>query len=147
MTGDSAIFQNYSDAELVAKIKKIQKLGEFFRIHYPDWRIALISEEWEEAATVWVRQIEHMGQHKVLAKARVEVPLKTFKHFQTELSTLGSQSIGDHFLFRQIECIGSNIEVFKQNNQWLRQRSFYIEGLPLQITEWFTEEGLACLRV
>lgn len=128
------------------KLKTIQKLGEYFRKYYKDWRIVLVSPNWREEQEEFIREIYHEGGGRILAFARVEVPKSTFFHFHTELQNLGERSIGDYFLFVRDDVIRKPIQVFQTEKGELARRSqFLVEGYPLTITEYFTPEGLACI--
>ena len=123
----------------------IRKLGEFFRQHYPDWKINQLHKGWQRSAEMYLREINHEAGGQVLAFARVEVPEATFLRFQNELSDLGDRSIGDHFLFLRDDVVRDSFKVFKKESQWTRQSRYLVAGHPLIITEYLTEKGLACL--
>ncbi len=78
--------------------------------------------------------------------AKVEVPETTFYHFHNELQSLGNDSIGDKFLFKRDDVTRDPIEVFEENGRWARRSKFWVDVFPLTITEYFTDEGLACLQ-
>jgi chorismate-pyruvate lyase len=129
-----------------AKLQSIQKLGEYFRAHYPDWKIVLLSPDWREDNGLFMREIYHEGKGKILAFARVEVPEETFFRFHVELQNLGDRSIGDHFLFVKDDVVREPFDIFEtENGEWARRSRFLVEGYPLTITEYFTSEGLQCL--
>lgn len=132
--------------KIIEKLQSIQKLGEFFRNHFTDWKIVLVSPTWREEKGVFIREIYHEGAGEILVFARVEVPEATFYHFHVELQNLGERSIGDHFLFLKQDLQREPFEVFKAGKgQWARRSQFLVEGFPLNITEYFTEEGVQCL--
>ena len=126
------------------QLGKIQKLGAHFRQFYPDWRIVLLAN-WREESGQFIREICHEGGGQTLAVARVEVPEETFYHFHTELKSLGERSIGDYFLFTKQDVVREPFEIFEEEGRWARRSRFLVEGYPLTITEYFTQEGLACL--
>lgn len=130
----------------IEKLKTIYKLGEYFRRHFADWKIVLLSTNWQDESGFFIREIYHEGGGRILAYARVEVPEATFFHFHIELQNLGSGSIGDYFLFVKEDVVREEFEIFQtEKGEWARRSVFRIEGYPLTITEYFTEEGLACL--
>lgn len=94
---------------------------------------------------MFVREIVHEGGGEILVFARVEVPEETFYHFHTELKNLGERSIGDDFLFVRDDVVREPFAIFEENGRLARRSRFWVEGYPLTITEYFTEQGLACL--
>lgn len=135
--------------KIIEKLHSIQKLGEYFRGYYPDWKITLMNPQWQQQGNDLIRKIAHEGGGQILALAEVEVPQATFAHFQVELKNLGERSIGDHFLFIKKNVERSPFTIFQteftQDPQWARRSQFLVEGFPLTITEYFTAAGIQCL--
>lgn len=133
--------------QILLKLTEIQKLGAYFRAIYPDWKIILL-KDWVETDTLFQREIMHQGGGKVLVYAKVEAPRETFQHFRADLESLGERSIGDHFLFLKADVIRAPFEIIAPAGDYpiARRSRFWIEGLALRITEYFTLEGLACLQ-
>jgi hypothetical protein len=128
------------------QLSKIQKLGSFFRQHYTDWTINLLSNGWQEIAGSYIRRISHEASGHTLAYAEVRVPSETFIHFQAELKELGARSIGDDFLFLRNDAVRDGFEVFKEEGQWIRRTQFLVAGYPFLIKECLTDKGLECLQ-
>ena len=130
---------------------RLDVLDERLDVLSTDERSAFMKNSAKEA---WVRQIYHLVEGTPVIYARTVVPTPTFNRFKADFLALKSQPIGvtllydrpevtrSCFTYRQIkahEPIYQNAFLTADNLQhlWARRSLFYINELPLLISEVF----------
>jgi chorismate-pyruvate lyase len=139
---------------------EIQKLGEALRKYYPSWKISLIQESWQDGS--WIREICHDCDDGPLVYAQTVIPRETYLVHETTFQTLGTKSIGDHFLFKhrnvrrspfQCSVIDKKNKIYPIIAQHLgaeaqfykRESIFHIGDNTLSISEYFGQKALLAL--
>ncbi|MCX7123284.1 MAG: chorismate lyase [Gammaproteobacteria bacterium] len=140
----------------------IQKLGEALRATHPSWKILYIQEVWQN--DVWIREICHHADEGALIYAQTRIPKKTYLAHEAIFSTLGTHSIGDHFLFQRPDVLRSPFQctIISPENEayadiahhlgseplfYKRESLFQIGENTLSISECFGQKALKALGI
>lgn len=112
-----------------------------------------------EATEYYVREVFLLCDLKPVVFAKTIMPLDTYQYYKTRLKNLGNQFIGESLLYCTPNVIRQPFEFSKLNEMhplikqlsswipktadqelWARRSLFYINGLPMLITEVFLSE-------
>lgn len=110
----------------------------------------------QEAVPYYVREVLLLCDLKPVVFAKTIMPLDTYKYYKTQLKNLGSQFIGESLLYCTPNVTRQPFEFSQLNERhpmakqldlllpnathselWARRSLFYINALPMLITEAF----------
>lgn len=116
-----------------------------------EWRLQVLSQQWDDQGETWQRSVLHLvdGQPKVFAT--VSMPKATYQKLSAQLGDLQDKPIGETLLYHN-DAVRRSPFTYKKITEsdkpvlppelpatWARRSTFYWQGAPLTITEYFVE--------
>jgi chorismate--pyruvate lyase len=88
----------------------------------------------------FIREVYLCGDTTPWVHARVIAPNNTYLKFQEQLDNLGTNLLGEHFLYRQSNVERSPFSYSSKHNIYARRSIFFVAAAPLLVTEHFLEQ-------
>lgn len=123
-----------------------QRLREFthgkisHHLFFDDW------DNLNQTTKTWVRRMEWRYENKIWVTCTVVIPETSIYPNNTELLSVGKNSIGD-ILFKDTSLKRTDF-IFSRhgNNTWSRQSTFIYKQKPIYLTELFSSDFFKAIR-